>query len=115
MEITLPESGKILVLSSLPRKTCLALLQKEKERVAVTAQAKRGDEGALAALLNDDFLSEREQAVRARYPEMEPWDVQPNRDIVRLIEQTWVYSLGYPEEEIKNLYRSGASQQTQTD
>ncbi len=114
-KVMLTVSGKEAELHSLKRSDCVELLGMEKQRAASAAKAARGDDEALSRIVNDEFVTRREACVREMHPELEPWDDLPNRDVLQLINETWLYSLGYPEEEIKNLLRSGGSQPTQTD
>lgn len=114
MEFILP-SGKAVELQSFPRKVQIELIRLNTLRAADEQRTAQGDAQATERLLRDEFFEKREAAMSALYRDLGPWDDLPNRDAQKLIDATWAFSIGIPEEEIKNLSRSGATIPHQTE
>lgn len=113
MDITLP-SGTVVTLRSFPRGKHVELVRLNAARAADEQLSVQGDAEATQRLLSDTFFTAREAAMAALYPELAPWADLPNRDAQSLINATWSYSVGLPEDEIKNWSRSGDTLQSQT-
>ena len=114
MEFILP-SGKTITLKSFPRARHLELARLHAARKADEQRVAEGDAEALERILSDDFFTKREAYIADLYPDLAPWDDLPNRDAQAVIDATWSYSIGFPEDEIKNWSRSGATSQPRTE
>lgn len=118
MHITLPCTEQKIMLRSLTRSQVKELLRLERERVALVRASLSGVDhdraDALSRLTDDEFISTREGMVAAMYPDMD-LATMPNRDAVKLIDATYLYSLNTPEKEIKNLFGCGDGTPTPTE
>lgn len=114
MDITL-SSGTSVTLKSFTRRAHLELVRLNAARQADEQRVREGDSEAMERVLSDEFFEKREAYVSALYPELGPWDDLPNRDAQAMINATWAYSVGMPEDEIKNSLRSGATTRSRTE
>lgn len=113
MKITLPCCQKQITLRSLTRAQVKELIRLEKERAALVRQSFNGTEeeqqAALARLAEDQFITTRERMTTDLYADdgLPAFDTMENRDVMKLVDATYLYSLNRPEAEIKNLCDAG--------
>ncbi|MEG6505858.1 hypothetical protein [Nitratidesulfovibrio sp. 1201_IL3209] len=118
MRITLPCTKQTVTLRSLTRAQAKELLRLERERAALVKASLSGSDeeraAALAGLVEDPFLTRREDMTAGLYPDMN-LDAMDNRDAVTLMDATYMYSLNLPEKELKNLFGCGDGTPTPTE
>lgn len=118
MQITLPCCQKQITLRSLSRAQVKELIRLEKDRAALVRKSFAGTEeeqqDALARLADDSYIATRETMTAERYADagLPGFDTMENRDVMKLIDATYLYSLNRPESEIKNLCDAGGGTPT---